>query len=274
MSTPPIFEKQYKAKAYVFHPLMEALLIGGGIFVVVFTVSYFIYVHALDAQKGEIREGMVRVAKTVATILDGKLADLHKTFKTRSQEKGADYARFTEPLKKILACDKTIAFIYTVILKDNKVYFVVDPTPEGDANGDGIDDKSHIMQPYPEADAQMLTALREHRAVPTKEPYTDRWGSFMSAYAPFYDSNGQFVGIVGIDITAKNYFARLRPMVRSTVRAMVAGFFVSFMVGALVWFMRNFAAIINKRRIEVISDVKLMKKEITDRVELGAWNPE
>jgi hypothetical protein len=124
MSNSAIIEKQYNAKAYVFHPLMEAFLIGGVIFVVVFTVSYFIYVHALNAQKGEIREGMVRVATTIATIIDGKLADLHKTFKSRSQ----------------------------------------------------------------------------------------------------------------------NYFARLKPMVRSTVRAMVAGFFVSFMVGALVWFMRIFAA--------------------------------
>jgi hypothetical protein len=271
MSFSPILEKQYKAREYAFHPLMEAFLIGATIFVVVCTVSYFIYVHALNAQKGEIREGMVRTAKTIATIIDGELADLHETFKDVRQEHSTEYARFTKPLEKILAGDKTIVFIYTAIMKENEVFFVVDPTPEGDADGDGVDDKSHIMQPYPAADIALHTALKEHLAAPTKEPYIDKWGSFMSAYAPFYDSQGRFVGVVGIDITAQNYFTRLRPMVRATARAMVAGFFVSFIVGALVWFMRNFASIINRRRIEVIKDVQLIRKEISARLGSGTW---
>ena len=53
------------------------------------------------------------------------------------------------------------------------MFFVLDPTPEGDSDGDGVDDKAHIMDEYSEATEDMITALKEERVVVSKEPYQD-----------------------------------------------------------------------------------------------------
>ena len=259
MSISTYLKKQHSAREYRFRPLREAIFVGVAIFTVVFSVSYFIYVHALNAQKGEIREGLIRTAKAVSTMID---AEVHRTFVDRSQESSEAYKEFIKPLEKVLATDNSIVFIYTTIMIDDKVYFIVDPTPEGDADGDGVDDKSHIMEEYVDADDSLITALKEQRAVPTEEPYVDKWGSFMSAYVPFYSDDDEFIGVLGIDIEADNYFERLAPMSRATVRAMVAGFFISFMIGALVWFIRNFTAVINRHRLEMVKDYEGLKNTV------------
>lgn len=243
----------HQAAEYKIYPLAEALFIGLAIFIAIFLTTFFIYVHALDAKKGEIREGLTRTGAVLAEFIDG---DLHKTITSRASEDTEAYRKALIPLEKALNADPSIAFVYTGILVDNEVYFILDPTPSGDSDGDGIDDKAHVMDPYPEASEEMLMALRDQEIVTSEEPYTDRWGSFVSGFVPIYDSNNEFVGVLGIDIEAKNYFERLAPIKRATVRASVTGFFIAFLIAALVWFMRNFSREINARRLALMDDYR------------------
>ena len=96
----------------------------------------------------------------------------------------------------------------------------------------------------------------------SKEPYTDEWGSFVSGHIPIFDSKGEFVGALSIDIDATAYFERLEPIKRATIRAMVTGFFISYLIAALVWFMRNFSATINRKRIQLLGKIKVGKENI------------
>lgn len=247
-----------RAKKYRFMPLTEAIVIGISMFIAVFSTTFFVYTHALNAQKGEIQDGLMRVARTLSKFIDG---DLHKTFVSRSQEHSDAYREAIAPLEKALEADPTIAFVYTIIYKDGQVHFILDPTPPGDEDGDGVEDKSHIMQPYPEATPEMLIAVKEQKSIVEPHVYTDRWGSFLSGYVPFYDSEGNYVGVLGVDINADEYVARFNPIKRATIRAMVTGFFMAFLVGSLVWFMRHFSKVINDRRIALLDDLMRQKNK-------------
>jgi len=249
--------KSFETAEYRIHPLAEAIVIGAVVFLAIFSTTYFIYRHALEAQKGEIREGLVRTGKVLAAYIDG---DGHRTFQSRDQETTEAYAQALRPLEQVLRADRSIRYVYTAVLKDGKVRFVLDAAPSGDADGDGVDDKAHIMEEYPEADEDMLRALRERVTVTSAEPYVDRWGSFVSGYVPFFDSRGGFVGILGIDIDSSNYFARLAPIKRATVRAMVTGFFIAFLVSAAVWFTRNFSRVINRSRLTIHREYQHLAK--------------
>jgi EAL domain-containing protein (putative c-di-GMP-specific phosphodiesterase class I) len=44
-------------------------------------------------------------------------------------------------------------------------------------------------------------------AVATAEPYSDKWGSFMTGWAPIRDASGRQIGVVGVD--ASVYLARM-----------------------------------------------------------------
>lgn len=251
-------EGEFRVKQYRIYPLTEALIIGITAFLAIFFTTYFIYLHALAAQKGEIREGLARTGAVLAQFVNG---DLHETFVSPTQERTLAYRRALVPFMKTLAADPSIRFVYTGVMRDGKVYLVLDPTPPGDADGDGVDDKAHIMEYYPDAAKAMVTALKERRVATSKEPYVDEWGSFLSSYIPFYDSKGKFVGVVGIDIDATNYFKRLEPIKQATVRTMMTGFFIAFLVGALVWFMRNFSRIINSSRHSLFRDYRKLRRE-------------
>jgi hypothetical protein len=236
-----------QVREYTFRPLTEAIVVGIAFFLAIFVTTFFIYHHALEAQKGEIREGLVRTGEVLANFID---ADQHNSFRSPDQKTSAAYLKAVEPLRKTVEADDTIPFAYTTILKDGKVYFVLDPVPADSPDAVGI------MEEYADASPELKEALKEGKVTTSQEPYTDEWGSFVSGHIPLIDSAGEAVGVLSIDIDATAYFERLAPIKRATIRAMVTAFFISYLIAALVWFMRNFSAVINKKRIRLVRNLK------------------
>ena len=160
---------------------------------------------------------------------------LTKSFTSRRQETTPAYFRAVAPLDRVQKASGDIKYVYTCILRQNKVYFILDPTPPGDHNGDGIEEKSHIMQPYPEAAPAMIAALRSGLPQADKEPSRDEWGMLISGYAPIHDSQGNAVGIVGVDLTANRYVARLSSMRRAAQTGLALAIVLALMTGAVVF---------------------------------------
>jgi hypothetical protein len=117
-----------------------------------------------------------------------------------------------EPLRRIQRANRDVGFIYTYVLADGGAHFVLDAADPGDADGDGIDDKAHVMEGYPDTTTAMIDAIRHGRAGVDDEIETDKWGSYLSAYAPFYDATGHLAGAVGVDLKVDTYAARLARM--------------------------------------------------------------
>ncbi|MEQ1823732.1 MAG: ATP-binding protein [Fimbriimonadaceae bacterium] len=148
---------------------------------------------------------LTAIANTAALSING---DLHQKVRQTGSWRSKDYDRASLPLAKIRASNPQIKYIYTVYLSQETPRFVLDPTPAGDSDKDGVDDKSYPNQAYDDATPAMRQAL--YKQISTVEPhaYTDRWGTFISAYAPFYDSNGRFEGLVGVDMAQEVNLAR------------------------------------------------------------------
>jgi len=244
--------------AFRFYPFLEAIIISLISFAAILISTYFIYYHALNGQKEEICEGLLRTALVAASFVDG---DIHQKFINPDQEKSVMYEQALVPLQKILKADASVAYVYTVVMKNGKVYFVLDPTPAGDVDNDGIDDKSHIMQEYEEVPKRMLQALKTENSVVEQNPWSDRWGNFLSAYVPVYNSHNKVVAILGVDIRADNYYKRLEPIKRATIRAMVTGFFISFLIGSIIWFTRKFLKVMNHSCHQIYQDYLLLKNK-------------
>jgi putative nucleotidyltransferase with HDIG domain len=192
-----------------------------------------LYVRSVQALKSEVRANLIRTATVAAAMVDG---DAHRTFTSPKQETTTAYFHAIEPLSRVEKASGDIKYVYTCVLKQDKVYFILDPTPAGDHDGNGVDDKSHIMQPYPEADAEMKTALRTGTPQADRETTADQWGNFMSSYAPIHDSHGQVVGIVGVDLTADKYLARLTAMRRAAVTGLTLAVALALLIGMGVCF--------------------------------------
>jgi len=238
-------------------PVVEAACVFLGLLAVTFTTIYFIYVQALAAQQGEIRQGLLRIGSIVASQVD---PELHKTFIHPDLEHSPAYIEAEARLMRIRFSDPTIAYIWTAIRRDGQVYFVLDPTPPP-APGQP-DNRVALLEVYPDPPREMLEAFDVQASVTSSAPYTDQWGTFLSAYVPLRDSDGAFVALVGVDIDVSEYLRRLVPIKRATTRALVTAFFIAFLAASVVWFLRRFILELTARRMALYEEFKVALSQL------------
>jgi len=137
----------------------------------------------------------------------------HARIREPAQIDGADYVAAVRPLRRFRDAIPNVRFVYTVVRDGSHVRFVLDAAEPGDLDGDGIEDRSGVWESYDDGDAAMYAALGTRGTVgmpaSTAQPYSDRWGTFMSGYAPFFDASGAEAGVVGVDVSADVYVERL-----------------------------------------------------------------
>jgi signal transduction histidine kinase/ActR/RegA family two-component response regulator len=216
---------------------LQALGVGLLVFAVGALPAYRSYLHARDAIEREFYQTLLNTALAAATTVD---PELHKTFRP-GEETTEKYQRAIEPLAKIQATNPKIKFIYTFTRKEGKIYFVLDATPPGDHDNDGVEDKSYIGDEYPEATHCM------HQVIDTGAPQvgdwgTDRWGTFLSGYVPLRDRTGRVIGALGVDITAADYLNTLGEAEAILHQNLLLAAGLAALVGWGVWLFLSYRA--------------------------------
>jgi methyl-accepting chemotaxis protein len=123
-------------------------------------------------------------------------AEKHAQLQAREDEGKAEYRDIVAILRKIKASDPDLRFVYTARKGEGgKVMFVADAA-ENEA------DLSHLGDVYDDAGPLLRQAV-EGLAAPIveKEFYTDKWGTFLSAYAPISLPDGSLEAVLCIDIS-------------------------------------------------------------------------
>ena len=162
-----------------------------------------------DVLSTSIRSDLLSAAKVMATTID---PEVHVTFQKREQEKSEAYLRQVDRILRMRPAvdpEGMIKFVYSCILRNGQIYFVLDDTPEGDADRDGVDDKAHVMEPYADATDVVRRVFAEKSAQVSDVPYTDKWGTFLSAYAPVFGDDHAVVAAVGVDLALTDYLLQL-----------------------------------------------------------------
>lgn len=231
-------------------PVLEGIAIGLMMLLSIGASATYLYFQAVDAVKAEIKEGIQRSTASVAAMING---DEHEKFNDKSQKFDPSYLNYVAPLERARQASKYVPYIYTNILKDEKVYFIVNPSPQLDLNNDGFpDDAPDLMDSYDAPSQSLLTALTEQREMVDSEPYTDQWGTFISAYTPIYNSHGDFVGTLGMDLDFSGFEKRLIPTKNAFKTAAITGVVMAILVGVTVWFNRRTVKMLNHSRSSII----------------------
>ncbi|MCA9107875.1 MAG: response regulator [Planctomycetales bacterium] len=215
----------------LFSPWIAGTAVGGMLFVTAALCIWIAWSAGYYAFKGEFRENLVSLAQVAASEVD---AELHKQITSPEQQESPEFHKVAYPLKRMLTSVDSLRYIYTAIERDGQVYFVVDSCEPGDHDGDGRDDQAKIMELYEDADEVMVGCFSTQSAAATPNPYTDEWGSFVTGYAPFHDDDGNFVGLVGVDVTADEYNRHLASMERAAFTALIPAMLISILVGFVV----------------------------------------
>ena len=142
------------------------------------------------AMKTLIDNRMLDIAKSAAGLLDGDALGA-----LQAEDEGTeDYQKVNDSLK-VFQDNIDLKYIYCVRpMEDGSFTFTVDPT---------VEDPGVFGDPVVATDA--LKQAGQGIDAVDKEPYTDHWGKFYSAYSPVFDSKGEVAGIVAVDFSAEWY---------------------------------------------------------------------
>jgi signal transduction histidine kinase len=122
------------------------------------------------------------------------------------------YLTLIEREKQWLAVNPFIHDIYTMRRRaDSKVVFVVDSETDYDHNG-RIEGEREARTAIGESYEEVTPALERAFAGEANfddEIVTDRWGTWVSAFAPLHDAAGKFEGVVGLDYDAHDWLGSI-----------------------------------------------------------------
>ena len=162
-------------------------------------LSVLLFTTTRDQLRADFRQRLTDIVAVGALSID---ADVHRSLRQADQEGGPDYLAVKRALQQIKAKAADIHFVYTMRADAaGRIVFVVDAETQ-------VENMAHLGQTYTDASP----FLKEHFAdladpVAETQFYTDRWGTWLTGYAPFYDRSGQRAGVLGVDIKAARILA-------------------------------------------------------------------
>lgn len=199
------------------------------------------------------RHQLSGTAATVAVNIDG---DALKTLKP-GQEKEHSYIEMRDYLKRVREANSDIKYIYTYRQDGGgKLEFVAD------ADFGMKADAAKIGEKYTEKIKEMEQGLSSPSA--DSEFNSDKWGVFLSGYAPVRDSKGVITGAVGVDmestkvIERQNYIG-LKIYILIGISVLIAGAIVAIFSLTIIRDIKklnNAAELVSTGRIESDVDVK------------------
>jgi len=183
------------------------------------------------------RTGRAHIVDRAATLAAAiPVSELALLTGTEADLESPSYQALKDLLMNVRAVNSDVRFIYLIGAQDTgELFFYVDSEPADS------EDYSPPGQEYSEATAAMHALFVDHEAR-TEGPDQDRWGVWISGYAPVTDTEGTVVALLGIDLPAQEYLTTV--FIYSILPLLISVFLV------ILFLLLNHARRLERRRIE------------------------
>ncbi|MFZ2874726.1 MAG: PAS domain S-box protein [Phycisphaerales bacterium] len=213
-------------------PFAQSLLLSCA-FLALSTICLLHLHHAAkDASRETVREEMLHLAKLAASRVD---AAQHARVRALGSQESDDFRAIVSELRALRDATEGVRYVYTVTSSPEGPRFIVDAAEPVDDDGDGVIDQAPLGELYEGSDHEMTGALTGWTPQVTPEPAQDKWGTWISAYAPVLDAEGSLECIVGVDMSAEAFSARLSRIDRSLGVAMAVAALSAGVLGVSVF---------------------------------------
>ncbi|MEX1115879.1 MAG: adenylate/guanylate cyclase domain-containing protein [Akkermansiaceae bacterium] len=209
------------------------LSIGAAFALTVITTTALIGISTFFASHALIREGIRQRLQNIATLAVAQLdTAAHARIRTRADQDSPDYALIKRYLNEVKSVSPDIRFVYTYRINEaGKVIFVVDAESAASA------EMSNVGDEYTEAPALLRSVYnRTSRAAVGEDFVADKWGLWLSGFAPVLNAAGEVECAVGIDISAQVVRDYERGFLVTTVGLSAAISIIALL--ASVWYSR------------------------------------
>lgn len=210
-----IFGFTLQDKFGIFIAAIIALIIAG--------MSLFFFSQLTDSLMNSLRTDLTDMAQIISRHIEAD--SLPRILK--GGEKAKPYWDLKKSLKSIQLQNNKIKSIYVMVKteKPNVWKFVADedPNPKTMAHLN----EEYDVSTYP----QMKMAFGG--PIADQETSSDKWGRWLSGYAPIYDREGHPVAIVGIDISAAEVDSLRRNVLNTVIICFAIGLALAIIFGRI-----------------------------------------
>lgn len=190
-----------------------------------FAITSWHYFRAKSDYRQQLRSHLEEMAGSVARCID---ADQHAKLRKPEDMETEVYSNLYLKLLNLKEGFKNVRYIYTMRLVDNKVYYVID----ADNNPENA---IALGEEYDGTDESFLNTVSNLRRPASDENFTkDRWGTWLSGYAPIITSEEVADGFVGVDIAADHVIEKENALLRTAVMQLLASLLIAIICGQVV----------------------------------------
>ncbi len=190
--------------------------------------------------KSSIKSKLISLASACAAQID---IEEHEKLKSSKDMSSAYYKKTISNLNKILKNDPSIRYIYTLrpiegLLGPTGYEFVLDGASAEHPPGPDNKDYSKLGDRYDRLSVAALVTLRTGKASAEDKEKSDAWGWTISGYAPLKNKKGKVIGILGVDMTAKDLKETLNAVLMIAATAIIlATLFGIFLANQIIIFL-------------------------------------
>lgn len=217
------------------NPISTAIIVTAGTLLLVSLCVYTLGSYNLKLNRQGIYEKIETLALAAAHLIDG---DKHQQLVVSGEQNSSLYTNLLAPLVALHNDIPDMYYLYTMILKGDNLYFVLDTATSNKLISKRQLEASLLMDPYEISGSEAndwMHSIRIGESYVDHELYTDEFGTFISGTAPFYNSAGEYVGVVGIDFDPIYFLASEKKIKRQITIAMALAFLLSLVAGLFTW---------------------------------------
>lgn len=184
--------------SYASKPIsLLALLFGIAIIAVGIGASAYVYLQIDRTNRQHAIERVDTLAQAIPA------SEIQQLQGTEADLTSPAYLDLKNLLERERAVNTGVRFIYLIgRAPDGQLFFYVD------SEDPDSPDYSPPGEQYPEA-TPVMHAFFDNGISTSEGPDRDRWGVWISAYAPVRDANGNLIALLGMDLPAEQYFTDL-----------------------------------------------------------------
>lgn len=180
------------------------LLVAWEGLVLLLVMGWFLVGYAEQHERVLLRQQVQGLAPTYAF----QLQEMgHEQVTPETSPEDPLYQQMLAYQRKWLTLNPVVSDIYTFRKIPEGNQLIVDSAT--DYNRDGViegerETRTEIGEIWDEKSPALEQAYQGQAAF-DDEPYTDRWGTWVSAYVPLYDKEGEVEAVLGVDFSAENW---------------------------------------------------------------------
>ncbi|AZB44530.1 methyl-accepting chemotaxis protein [Bacillus sp. FJAT-42376] len=206
-----------------------AVLLTIGMFIVLAGNILMIYFSTQKSVESSIRNFSMNLSDNISSKMD---RERYSKF-IHSPKENNDYWKLREELNDFREKSGAL-YVYTLMAKSNKLYVMIDGQPRDEKKASPLIELSSTTS-Y--KDIRSVLSGNHSSSPIVKDP---KYGNYLSAFSPIIHE-GKVVGILGVDIDAKNVHLITKNVLKEQLPIFITGnaLLIAFMIFLLIILIRN-----------------------------------